>query len=166
MKKLLFSIPFFILLISTIYAQETGYAHNIEEAIRNCVNCNFCPDGKKIDSGKICVYFFWGQGCPHCNEEKLFLEELKNKYPLEIHDFEVYYNKENAEFWREVCKNYNVQPLGVPMTFIGKKVFIGFARKEVEKFEIRYEQIILLLIAIFSAFFLTFVLNKLKKVKR
>ncbi|MEM5782671.1 MAG: thioredoxin family protein, partial [Candidatus Aenigmatarchaeota archaeon] len=95
MKKLIV-ITCILVLFTLAYAQEIGYDDKIEETIANCKNCNICPDGKVIEQGKICVYFFFGQGCPHCAEEKPFLEEMKNKYPqLEIYDFEVYYNQEN-----------------------------------------------------------------------
>jgi len=131
MKKQLVIIGFLILFTSVAYAQETGYSDKIEKAIVNCTNCNVCPDGKVIDNGKVCVYFFWGQGCPHCAEEKPFLEELKKKYPnIQVYDFEVYYSQENMNFWKEVCQKYGVQPYGVPMTFIGNKVFAGFAKRE------------------------------------
>jgi thiol-disulfide isomerase/thioredoxin len=33
------------------------------------------------DTGAFPVYFFWGDGCPHCEEEKQFLNEMKKKYP-------------------------------------------------------------------------------------
>ncbi|MEM5883035.1 MAG: thioredoxin family protein [Candidatus Aenigmatarchaeota archaeon] len=130
-------IVFVAILISTSkplsprnYTQEIGYSDKIEEVIINCTICNVCPDGKVISSGKICIYFFWGQGCPHCAEEKSFLEELKKKYPnLEVYDFEVYYHPENVEFWKKICEKCNTQPSGVPMTFIGEKVFIGFMNR-------------------------------------
>ncbi len=130
MKKYMVIISFLILFATSAYAQELGYSDKIEEAIFNCNNCNVCPDGKIINEGKICMYFFWGQGCPHCAEEKPFLEELKKKYPnLEIHEFEVYYHPENAEFLKQVCEKYNTQPSGVPMTFVGDKAFIGFLNR-------------------------------------
>lgn len=35
------------------------------------------------------VYFFWGEGCPYCEVQKKFLEELKQKYPrLEVKAYE------------------------------------------------------------------------------
>jgi thiol-disulfide isomerase/thioredoxin len=137
MRKMFFVFVLSLLLISSIaYAQEIGYSNKIEEAILNCTSCNLCPDGKEIEKGKICFYLFWGQGCPHCAQEKIFLEELKTKYPnLEIYDFEIYYNSENTKFWREICAKYNVQPIGVPMSFVGNKAFIGFAENPVSETE-------------------------------
>jgi len=80
-----------------------------------------------LASEKVEIYFFWGQGCPHCAQEKPFLEELKQKYPqLEVKEFEVYFNRENQELFQKIAQAYNTQPEGVPMTFIGKDAFIGF----------------------------------------
>ena len=67
------------------------------------------------------VYFFWGEGCPHCAKEKIFLEKLKEKYPeVKIEMFEIYYNKENAKFFVELSKAYGINAMGVPTTFIGE----------------------------------------------
>jgi thiol-disulfide isomerase/thioredoxin len=77
---------------------------------------------------KVCVYFFYGTTCPHCAEEKPFLEELKNKYPIELHQFEVYYNETNVDIWNRISSLYGAKPVGVPMTFIGEKAFIGFTK--------------------------------------
>ncbi len=86
---------------------------------------------KVLATEKIEIYFFWGQGCPHCAKEKPFLEELKQKYPqLEIKEFEVYYSQENRELFQKIAQAYNTQPEGVPMTFIGKNFIVGFGSKE------------------------------------
>ncbi|MEM5811954.1 MAG: hypothetical protein QXG91_04440 [Candidatus Aenigmatarchaeota archaeon] len=136
-------------LISTNLMQEIGYSDKIEEAIINCTSCNVCPDGTVLEQGKICVYLFWGQGCPYCAKEKVFLEKLVKKYQnLEIHDFEVYYNFTNAELWKLICKKYKTQPSAVPMTFIGNKVFIGFVDRTF------YSSFNLLPAIIFTIFFI------------
>jgi len=84
-----------------------------------------------IAEDKIPVYFFWGQGCPHCAQEKPFLEELKQKYPqLEVKEFEVYYSQENQELFQKVAQAYKTQAQGVPTTFIGKDFVVGFGTKE------------------------------------
>jgi len=92
-----------------------------------------------ISKNTTCVYFFYGATCPHCAQEKPWLKELKGKYPeLEVHEFEVYFNETNKKIWREVCEEYNTTPMGVPMTFIGNKVFIGFAEGNSEVYDGRY----------------------------
>jgi hypothetical protein len=74
------------------------------------------------------IYFFRGRGCPHCEQERLFLDEMKGKYPgVRIADREVWYNKQNADFLAAMAKSYNVKASGVPFTFIGKNAFIGFS---------------------------------------
>jgi thiol-disulfide isomerase/thioredoxin len=85
---------------------------------------------------KIIVYFFWGDGCPHCAAEKPFLEEMKKKYPqLEVRAFEVWYNSTNQALMEKMCTAYGFDPKAVPTTFIGKKYWIGFTdtyKKEIE----------------------------------
>jgi thiol-disulfide isomerase/thioredoxin len=75
----------------------------------------------------INVHFFWGVGCPHCESQKPVLEELKNKYPITIYDYEVYYNKENQKIFNDVGKLLNENIRGVPFTVIGDKTFPGFS---------------------------------------
>ncbi len=31
------------------------------------------PKKTAVEINKFIVYFFWGKGCPHCDEEKFFL---------------------------------------------------------------------------------------------
>ncbi len=90
----------------------------------------FCPIEISAQK-KVEIYFFWGQGCPHCAKERSFLQELKLKYPqLEVKEFEVYYNQENLEFFKKVAQAYGFEALGVPATFIGEQVIVGFDSKE------------------------------------
>ena len=46
---------------------------------------------------KVCIYLFYGATCPHCAQERPFLRELMKKYPIELHEFEVYFNETNVE---------------------------------------------------------------------
>ncbi|MDZ7611204.1 MAG: hypothetical protein U5L10_00375 [Candidatus Moranbacteria bacterium] len=81
---------------------------------------------------KTVVYFFWGEGCPHCDEEKPFLEKMEEKYPeLEIKMFETWNNKENVELFQKVAAAYGTQARGVPATFIGDSdPIVGFGSAE------------------------------------
>jgi thiol-disulfide isomerase/thioredoxin len=51
------------------------------------------------EPGSLNVYFFWGDGCPHCAEEEPFLESLEKKYPqVNVVDYEVWYNKKIRKY--------------------------------------------------------------------
>lgn len=79
---------------------------------------------------KVIVYFFWGKGCPHCEEEHLFLDELKRVHPsLEIRDYEVWNNKENAGLMAAMLQAQGVKSSGVPLTFVGDQLFSGFTEQ-------------------------------------
>ncbi|MEM4389793.1 MAG: hypothetical protein QXG98_03960 [Candidatus Micrarchaeia archaeon] len=82
------------------------------------------------------VYFFYGSGCPHCASERVFLEELKERYPLSVHAFEVWYDAENARMLENFSKAYGVALGGVPVTFVGERYWVGFEEaigKEIEE---------------------------------
>ena len=78
-------------------------------------------------SDKVNVYFFWAEGCPHCANEKPFLESLKQKYNnLEVHSLEITKSKENADLLAKVGRELNADVSGVPFTVVGKQYFIGW----------------------------------------
>lgn len=82
----------------------------------------------KGSNKKTIVYFFRGEGCPHCEEEHHFLDGLKRDRPtLEIREYEVWYNKKNALFMSDMLRAYDVQSSGVPVTCVGDRVFSGFS---------------------------------------
>lgn len=78
---------------------------------------------------KINIYFFWGKGCPHCEEEFEFFESIQNEFGdyINIHSFEVWYNKDNEELLEEFSSRMGDTVRGVPYTIIGKKTFTGFS---------------------------------------
>ena len=82
-------------------------------------------------SEKVNLYFFWAEGCPHCSDEKIFLDKLVNEYEnLEIHMLEVTNNPKNAELLANVGKELKVDISGVPFTVVGKQYFIGWYNEE------------------------------------
>lgn len=79
------------------------------------------------DSPVVNVYFFWGSGCPHCEKEKPFLDQMAQKYPqLVINQFEVWNNSENRQLMIEFGKKLNANVSGVPFTVIGEHYVIGW----------------------------------------
>ena len=80
-----------------------------------------------LEEEKVKLYLFYGDGCPHCADEKVFLDSIDDKYPnLEIVKYEVWYNKENADLLNEVEEKLHITRRGVPTTVIGKDVMVGF----------------------------------------
>jgi thiol-disulfide isomerase/thioredoxin len=78
------------------------------------------PFPEAYGADRIITYFFWSEGCPHCKQEKAFLEVMKNKYPLfEIQSFEVKKDRENAALFAQISDIYGLTIKGVPATFVG-----------------------------------------------
>ena len=85
---------------------------------------------------KTILFFFYGQGCPHCAQMKPFLENLESKYPnLEVREFEVYFNQTNRELFEKVAEAYNTEIQGVPTVFIDKSVIVGYSKEIGERLE-------------------------------
>ena len=58
---------------------------------------NSSDDKSSPENRAFVLHFFWGSGCPHCKEEKVFLDEMKNRFPqMKVLDYEVWYDRENA----------------------------------------------------------------------
>lgn len=76
---------------------------------------------------KVNIYFFYGDGCPHCDREEKFLEDLKIEIPeIEVHAFEVWNNMDNARFLAKLGRELRFDISGVPLIIIGDRVFPGF----------------------------------------
>ena len=89
---------------------------------------------RALEKEPITLYFFHGDGCPHCAEEEKFLEELKKDYPdLVIQSYEVWYNDENAQLLEQVNKAFSIQRVGVPTNVIGTTVISGYSDSQGEK---------------------------------
>ena len=82
-------------------------------------------------SDKINIYLFWGEGCPHCQKEKQFLQDLvKNNDDLVLYDYEVYKSYDGRSKLQEAEEKLNVSVGGVPFLVIGNKHISGFLSPE------------------------------------
>jgi len=96
----------------------------------------FFPFSVFAEEKNITLYFFHGDGCPHCAEETLFLDAVESKYPeLSIVKYEVWYNEENSKLLTDVQNAFEVKRLGVPTTVIGDTVIIGYGSSTGKKIE-------------------------------
>ncbi|HLD39383.1 MAG TPA: hypothetical protein VJB05_03665, partial [archaeon] len=81
---------------------------------------------KQIE-GKPCIYFFYGNGCPHCAAVELFIGQLGEKYNIEVKYFESYDNRSNMVLLNNYFDKYNVTQdnRGVPAVFTMNSYYIG-----------------------------------------
>jgi cytochrome c biogenesis protein CcdA len=102
MKKILFFILSFFILLAFVSAQEQN---------------------------STCIYFFYGDGCMHCArvEPSINNLEIQSKYPIEIHKFEIYNNRSNMVLLNQLFDNYDIQEeeQGLPIIFIGDHYLMG-----------------------------------------
>lgn len=85
-------------------------------------------------SNPLDIYLFWGNGCPHCVKEKVYLEELLPEYPnVKLNDFEIYHNRNNIALMQEVSQELGFNSSGVPLLIIGDEDIIGFMEGTTEK---------------------------------
>jgi cytochrome c biogenesis protein CcdA/thiol-disulfide isomerase/thioredoxin len=79
------------------------------------------------DITPVPVYYFWGDGCPVCAQQKPFMDELAQKYPqVKVYSLEVWYVRENLAHFFLMAEKHGFEPSGVPTTFIGDQVWVGF----------------------------------------
>lgn len=76
---------------------------------------------------EVPIYFFWGDGCPHCAAAKPFLANLAEENPeLQIQAFEVWGSLENQKKFAEFAGRYGFEPQYVPTIFIGDQYWVGW----------------------------------------
>lgn len=83
------------------------------------------------------IYFFWGEGCPHCTNQKVYLDQWEDKYPeLEVRRINAWESRENAQLFEEMASAYRTQARGVPATFIGEfDPMVGFSEHMADDLE-------------------------------
>jgi len=84
---------------------------------------------------KIYLNLFYSKSCPHCAAEQEFLGSIKDKYPIEIKEYEIS-KKENRELLNNLIEEYQVETTSLPILFIGKGVVSGFINEETTGVEI------------------------------
>lgn len=80
----------------------------------------------KADSDDVCVYFFYGVGCPHCEKASEHIETLEEKYPnLDVKRMR---SSDEIELIQDLYDRYDVprsEQGYVPILFVGEEYFVG-----------------------------------------
>lgn len=133
MKKKFFVVLLFLIVLMPI--KTLAISSNYVDKVAEIVNV-------KPEKNKINLYLFHGSTCPHCAEEKVWLEEIKDKYKkeLNVYYFEVWENANNAKLMDQVIKLFDIKNDGVPLTIIGERSYVGFSKSTGSSIENRIKE--------------------------
>ena len=84
-----------------------------------------------FEEGVVNVYYFWQEGCPHCDAQFQFFERIEDEWGayFNLYAFEVASNADHARLLNEVADLLGTQVRGVPFTIIGEESFTGFSER-------------------------------------
>lgn len=78
-------------------------------------------------AGSAALHFFYAENCPHCKEEKPFLEQLQQRHPqLEVIIHDVWQDRNDLRLMRELAEAHGIDLVSTPLTAVGEQVWIGY----------------------------------------
>lgn len=120
---LILMVLFLTMPASIVNAHVNADRHLTEQWSVNSPVSNWDADPEKI----ISIYFFWGDGCPHCAAAKPILQEIVDENPQVIlKSFEIYYNEENQKIFMDMAAAYGFEPRVVPTIMLADRYWEGF----------------------------------------
>ena len=126
-------IAFLFLLIAILWpVSAKALSDKYEDKLSELLNV-------EKEEGKVNIYFFHGQECPHCASEIEFLKLLETRYEgkYNIYYYETWHNQENKELMLQAKKIMgDTASAAVPYTVIGEVSFIGYSESVGEKIEL------------------------------
>ena len=143
-KKLIFIIATIIIIVAVIFLSLFSSSDKENNNKNQIINKKATVKNIKFKDKKINIYFFWGDGCPHCEEEYEFWDSILNDYKTKInhiYGLEVWNNKENANEMKKVAEYKDEKIKGVPYTIIGDKSFIGFDKSMKKQMKKKIEEL-------------------------
>jgi thiol-disulfide isomerase/thioredoxin len=128
----------------------TGLAFTVVQSSQNGTGSERGAENSEAENSEVLlpetgnrttVYFFWGEGCPYCEREKPFLEELDREHEdLEVKMYEVYNSRENQKIYQNLAEKYGVSARGVPGTFIGDEYWSGYNKEIGDEIESKIDE--------------------------
>ena len=78
----------------------------------------------------VVIFFFWGDGCPHCAKAKPYFEELPSRFPgVDVKFYEVYNDQANQVIFNMMAQKYGLEQMAVPAFFIGPYFMVGYSEE-------------------------------------
>ena len=85
---------------------------------------------KAFALNEVNIYFFYGEGCNYCSQEKAYLEALKERYfNIRIYSYDIA-SDINNDLMKKAKELYNIDQGGIPFTIIGDSTFLGFSQSK------------------------------------
>lgn len=82
------------------------------------------------------MHVFYGEGCRHCRDQHLFLEDLQRTYPeLTVHRHEVWRSQIHHPLFREMAARHGIEASSVPTVFFDGHVWEGHSTRIAEQIE-------------------------------
>jgi cytochrome c biogenesis protein CcdA/glutaredoxin len=74
------------------------------------------------------LWYFWREGCPHCEEARVWLADLEKAHPeLEVRSVEVVRDPAGRELFLRMMAERGQQASGVPTFIVNDEVWVGFS---------------------------------------
>lgn len=123
MKK----IKLFLAIIMCLFAMPLAVLAD-ENSNDNNVEVTSGETEVKEEDNRVKIYFFRGDGCPHCADAEEFFNSIKEEYGqyYKILDYETWYNSDNAALLQKVGEARKEEITGVPYILIGDKSWSGY----------------------------------------
>lgn len=91
------------------------------------------PDAEGDGAPRGTLLFFWGVGCPHCEQAKPVVAQLAKEYPsLTVESIEVRQNPKGRERFLAEVERLEMGAPGIPTFVHGDAYLVGFAPGESE----------------------------------
>jgi glutaredoxin len=89
--------------------------------------------GARVPSAVFDLVFFWGVGCPHCEEAKPFVDALERERPdLRVVRVESRKDAEGRRRFVDTMNGLGASAVGVPTFVVGERYVTGFVKGETE----------------------------------
>ncbi len=90
------------------------------------------------NSSQATLYFFYGDGCPHCAKEEEFIKRVfLGQKDWQVKAFEVWKSSKNRQLMIKVGEALGANPAGVPFNVVGNQSFVGYLNDETNGEQIR-----------------------------
>ncbi|MBK9259851.1 MAG: thioredoxin family protein [Polyangiaceae bacterium] len=80
------------------------------------------------------LFFFWGIGCPHCEEAKPAVEALAKERPdLRIESIEIRQNAVGRQRYIDTMERLGAEAVGIPTFVVGNSYIVGYTKGETDE---------------------------------